>query len=106
MPATLTETTARRRCGAHAGALAKLERPHANRPRTVRHGISVAQPRGPAMRFGAQSLERRKRVPGAAAAAGTHDAQPWMEAMIGIMRIATMFAILIIGLIAGPAVSL
>ena len=31
---------------------------------------------------------------------------PWIEAMIGISRIATMFAILIIGLIAGPAVSL
>ena len=31
---------------------------------------------------------------------------PWIEAMIGMIRIATMFAILIIGLIAGPAVSL
>ncbi len=31
---------------------------------------------------------------------------PWIDAMIGISRIATMFAILIIGLIAGPAVSL
>ena len=32
--------------------------------------------------------------------------QPWIEAMMGMIRIATMFAILIIGLIAGPAVSL
>jgi hypothetical protein len=32
--------------------------------------------------------------------------QPWIETMIGMIRIATMFAILIIGLIAGPAVSL
>ena len=31
---------------------------------------------------------------------------PWIEAMMGMIRIATMFAILIIGLIAGPAVSL
>ncbi len=31
---------------------------------------------------------------------------PWIETSSGIMRIATMFAILIIGLIAGPAVSL
>ena len=33
-------------------------------------------------------------------------AQPWIAAMIGMIRIATRFAILIIGLIAGPAVSL
>ena len=32
--------------------------------------------------------------------------QPWIEAMMGMIRIATMLAILIIGLIAGPAVSL
>ena len=32
--------------------------------------------------------------------------QPWIEAMSGMIRIATMLAILIIGLIAGPAVSL
>src|ERR1700741_2988627 len=31
---------------------------------------------------------------------------PWIEMTIGMIRIATMFAILIIGLIAGPAVSL
>ncbi len=31
---------------------------------------------------------------------------PWIEAITGMIRIATMFAILIIGLIAGPAVSL
>jgi hypothetical protein len=31
---------------------------------------------------------------------------PWIDAIIGIIRIATMLAILIIGLIAGPAVSL
>ncbi len=35
-----------------------------------------------------------------------HPCQPWIEAMMGIIRIATMLAILIIGLIAGPAVSL
>src|SRR5439155_22677031 len=32
--------------------------------------------------------------------------QPWIETISGMTRIATMFAILIIGLIAGPAVSL
>jgi hypothetical protein len=32
--------------------------------------------------------------------------QPWMETMRGMIKIATMFVILIIGLIAGPAVSL
>src|SRR5213078_113256 len=32
--------------------------------------------------------------------------QPWMETITGMIRMATMFAILIIGLIAGPAVSL
>jgi hypothetical protein len=32
--------------------------------------------------------------------------QPWIETSSGMMRIATMLAILIIGLIAGPAVSL
>src|SRR5581483_1626004 len=32
--------------------------------------------------------------------------QPWIETTSGMIRIATMFAILIIGLIAGPAVSL
>jgi hypothetical protein len=32
--------------------------------------------------------------------------QPWIEMISGMMRIATMLAILIIGLIAGPAVSL
>ncbi|CAN5783108.1 hypothetical protein BH20ACT14_BH20ACT14_02650 [soil metagenome] len=31
---------------------------------------------------------------------------PWIEPITGMSRIATMFAILIIGLIAGPAVSL
>ena len=30
----------------------------------------------------------------------------WIDAIRGMIRIATMFAILIIGLIAGPAVSL
>ena len=33
-------------------------------------------------------------------------AYPWIETMSGMIRIATMFVILIIGLIAGPAVSL
>ena len=32
--------------------------------------------------------------------------QPWIETSNGMIRIATMLAILIIGLIAGPAVSL
>jgi hypothetical protein len=35
-----------------------------------------------------------------------HAAQPWIETTSGMIRIATMFVILIIGLIAGPAVSL
>ena len=32
--------------------------------------------------------------------------QPWIETINGMIKIATMFVILIIGLIAGPAVSL
>src|SRR5262245_21792754 len=45
----------------------------------------------------------RARPQGASARRGR---QPWIEAITGMSRIATMFAILIIGLIAGPAVSL
>ena len=48
--------------------------------------------------------------PARAAASPSHTpvrpGYPWMAAITGMSRIATMFAILIIGLIAGPAVSL
>ena len=40
------------------------------------------------------------------AAAEARSRYPWIETMSGMMRMATMFVILIIGLIAGPAVSL
>jgi hypothetical protein len=35
-----------------------------------------------------------------------HGRQPWIDTTMGIIKIATMLVILIIGLIAGPAVSL
>src|SRR4029079_13662258 len=35
-----------------------------------------------------------------------HDSYVWIETISGMIRIATMFVILLIGLIAGPAVSL
>jgi len=37
---------------------------------------------------------------------GDSPSQPWIETSSGMIKIATMFVILIIGLIAGPAVSL
>ncbi len=52
--------------------------------------IGVAGPR--------QVLERH--------AAGVRAVYPWIDTSNGMIRIATMFVILIIGLIAGPAVSL
>ena len=60
----------------------------------------------PASYLGGYHLATHKGRLDAAPCVSFSDVYPWIETSTGIMRIATMFAILIIGLIAGPAVSL
>src|SRR5438270_7930170 len=68
--------------------------------------IRSAQPRRPRrVSHSRQSSDALERVSDTGLWAAPR-AQPWIETISGMIRMATMLAILIIGLMAGPAVSL
>src|SRR3954451_18574320 len=86
-------------CRIPSGALT-LDR---DRPGYKRRSVPGDLAMGPSRSGNGHTLERGGPGRGLHASGISY---PWIETISGMIRIATMFAILIIGLIAGPAVSL